>query len=134
MRIEFREEMGWVAPGFPLALAWIEEPEPDLRNADSQERDLLTETLDLIPNSTHGQRLVRFLANRSSKKATRKEISQHLYKSTDKHSLNKSRHIIKRAAESLDDEDAPLRIIGGQRVDDVVLTNADPTERTCERT
>jgi hypothetical protein len=126
--------MGWTAPGFPRDLAWIEEPEdepqPDLRNADSPERDVLAETLDLIPRSTHGQCLVRFLANRSSKKATRREISQHIYKAIGKQHLDKLRHVIKRTAEALDDKDAPLRIGEGQKAVDVLLTNADSTERT----
>ena len=68
----------------------------------------IEETIELIPNATHAPNLIKFLGEKKS--ASQRDVSRHIYKSEDKSSLAKSRLLVKRTAQKLEQDNAPLRI------------------------
>ena len=83
--------------------------------------DPLSETLDLIPRSTHAINLIKFVAAKSGRTATLKDICKHIYKSTAKPNLAKTRLLIRRTGISLDRKNAPLRIFSDRETRAVEL-------------
>ena len=83
--------------------------------------DPLTQTLALIPLSTHGPNLIKFLAQKTERTARVEHICKHIYKSIDKPTLAKARRLIGRNAECLEKRDAPLRIAWDKKTGEVRL-------------
>ncbi len=92
-------------------------PEPD----QPAPIDPLTETLDLIHRSTHGLNLVKWLSEKPGRKAKLKDVCKHIYKSSDKTSLAKTRLLIKRTRPTLERKDTPLRILWTKNPDEIKL-------------
>jgi len=87
----------------------------------NEKADALTQTLDLIPLSTHGSNLIKFLAQMTKRTAKVKDLCKHIYKSIDKPTLAKACRLIDRNAEYLEKRDAPLRIVRDKNTREVRL-------------
>jgi hypothetical protein len=85
-------------------------PSPPSRES-TPEADPLAQTLDLIPKSTHGSNLIKFLAEKPNRTAKLKDACKHVYKSIAKPTLAKARRLIDRNAKCLEGRNAPLRIV-----------------------
>jgi hypothetical protein len=89
--------------------------------------DPLTETLDLIPRSTHLPLVIEFLAKRKHRSAKLLDISRHVYKAVDKASLAKTRKLITRNIPLLEGRDTPLRLHWNDETKIAKLLNRDGT-------
>jgi hypothetical protein len=74
------------------------------------EGDLVAETLDKIPKTTQGAKLVKFLASCPGRTATVSKVCKHLYKTTSKLCMDNTHALIRRNKESLESQNAPLRL------------------------
>ena len=75
------------------------------------EADPVAQTLGLLPKSTHGPNLIKFLAQKTERTAKIKDITKHIYKSINKSTLAKARRLVRRNVQYLEDRNAPLRIV-----------------------
>jgi hypothetical protein len=87
----------------------------------------LTETLDLIPRSTHLPTVIRFLAERTGRRAKLRDISKRVYKAVDKGSLAKTRKLITRNVPLLERRNTPLRLLWDNETKVASLHNSDGT-------
>jgi hypothetical protein len=89
--------------------------------------DPLQETLDLIPRSTLGASLVKYLFQRKERSAKLPNASKRIYKSIDKPSLHKMRKVIRETRTALENRDAPLRLTWNKKTRIVMLISRDET-------
>jgi hypothetical protein len=85
-------------------------------------------TFELIPRAFAVQSMILFLAAQPGRKAKRKDICKHLYKSVNKKTRENTAVLIKRASPILDEREAPLRLV--RDADEVKLINVDIAEAT----
>jgi hypothetical protein len=98
-------------------------PDADVPESKTAPSGPLQETLDLIPRSTLGSNLIKFVYMEPDRTAKLKEVSKHIYKLPDKSLHPKARLLIKRTRLSLDRVNAPLRMIWDRSTSSVKIVD-----------
>jgi hypothetical protein len=97
------------------------------RNLPGAHRDPLNETLELIPRSTLGARLVQYLIQQQGRQANLRDVCKLIYKSIDTTKLHKMRKVIRETRTALEKRDAPLRLTWDNKTKIVMLISRDGT-------